>query len=148
VATQGIKIMAETGNPSPLDDEVEAAIDAMNAGEVILSGEGVGTGNGQRTVTFTATRAHPLVSVVIMIAPSPDWFVGVHRVILFENDEWKDEVVVNLPPYDAGTDSGSTYGSGNSATNPQQPISQITGFPLDVAGVVAPLGTFTFRRTN
>jgi hypothetical protein len=50
--------------------------------------------------------------------------------------------VVNLYPYDAGTDSGTDFDSPDQNTLPRAPISEITGFPFENA---APLGTFTFR---
>jgi len=83
-----------------------------------------------------------------MIAPSPDWFVGVSRVPLFENDQWVDRVTVEAQPYDAGTDSGTTYLSPDDDSNPQDPIAEITGYPFESSGTVAPLGTFTFERID
>jgi hypothetical protein len=77
-----------------------------------------------------------------MIAPSPDWFVGVSGLSLRSGDLWIDELVVDLDPYDAGTDSGISFGDPDSNTNPQDPISLITGFPFTGTG---PLGTFTFE---
>ena len=58
-----------------------------------------------------------------------------------------EEVVVDLYPYDAGTDSGPVYRSPNADISPHIPIEQVV-FPLDVNGTVAPLGTFTFRRLD
>jgi hypothetical protein len=81
-----------------------------------------------------------------MIAPSPDWFVGVHDLSLLENGNWVREGVVTLEPYDAGTDDGGTYQSPDRDAQPRRPIREIDGFPLDMQGRVAPMGTFTFRR--
>ena len=75
-------------------------------------------------------------------------FVGVDAVSLFVRGDWVDELVAELHPYDAGTDSGVTYGSGNLVTNPPEPISRITGFPLLLNDTVLPFGTFTFRRID
>ena len=83
----------------------------------------------------------PLVTLVSMVAPSPDWFVGTSGVSLIENGYWVAENVVTLWPYDSGTDSGVSYTSPNQDTNPQEPISLITDGPL---GNGVPLGTFTF----
>ena len=41
-----------------------------------------------------------------MLAPRPDWFVGVDGVSLRENGSWLDSKVVELVVFDAGTDSG------------------------------------------
>lgn len=50
------------------------------------------------------------MSFVSMIDPSPDWFVGVSRLELcLENGSWVESKVLDLFPWDAGTDSGPTY---------------------------------------
>ena len=138
--------MAETGGKSPLTSEIATRMTAGTAGELI-SGGGVGRSPGRVSVQFTASQDFPLISVVSMIAPSPDWFVGIHGLPLFRNGQWVDELVVELDPYDAGTDSGATFQSPNSTTSPQVPITRLVQ-PFDVDGVVASMGTFTLRRLN
>jgi hypothetical protein len=142
IASFGIERMAETGQTSPLQNEVIAAMNAGNAGQVILDPV-VLSSPGQTDTTFTLTDAHPLVSLVTMIAPSPDWFVGVHAYPLLENGVWVDNRVVELFAYDAGTDSGTNFNSANLNTSPKEPISLITGGPFFGT---TPLGTFTFER--
>ena len=146
-ATPGIKNMAETGAKSPLDAEIDALIDAGSACTTI-SGGGISTSPGAVEVTLTVSQECPLVSVVSMIAPSPDWFVGVSGLSLYEGGRWVDESVVELFPYDAGTDSGASYGSPNSPTESADPIYAIETEPLLIDGVVPPLGTFTFTRLD
>ena len=142
LATPGIKSMAETGSKSLLLGEVNAAISAGSAFETV-SGPGVGVSPGSASVTFRADAAHPLATIVSMIAPSPDWFVGTHGLALRDAAGWIARVVVDLPPYDAGTDSGPTFTSPNQPTVPPEPIRSIadehpfTGTP--------PMGTFTFE---
>lgn len=147
LATPGMKQMAETGSPSTLASEVNAAISDGNA-EFVLSGGALGSSPASIDMTFTITQSHPLATVVTMIAPSPDWFVGVHGANLFIDGDWVDELTLILHPYDAGTDDGTTYQSSNSASNPPQTIQQITGFPLEYEGSAAPFGSFTFTRIN
>ncbi len=147
LATVGVKNMAETGGKAPLQSELETAIGAGMA-ETLLSGGGINPSPGTVNLTFEISMAHPLVSLTSMIAPSPDWFVGVHDLNLFANGSWASELVVPLFPYDAGTDDGATYTSANSASNPAVGISRITGAPLSVGGSVPPLGTFTFIRVE
>ena len=45
---------------------------------------------------FEIEKGHPLVTLVTMIAPSPDWFVGVAGLDLQAGGEWAPEVVVDL----------------------------------------------------
>lgn len=146
MATPGIRSMAETGSKSILRSEI-TTLSTSGTAEALISGGGIGRSPGQVSVQFTASQDFPLVSVVSMIAPSPDWFVGVHGLPLFNDGQWVDELVVELAPYDAGTDSGATYTSPNSATIPQGIITRLVQ-PFDIDGVVAPIGTFTFRRIN
>ena len=141
-ASPGIEVMAETGSIGTLIAEVQAAITAGTAGEVV-GGPGIPVSPGQAVTTFTVSDAFPLISLTTMLAPSPDWFVGVHDVALLGSTGWVDELTVDLYAYDAGTDSGTGFGSPNQNTNPQDPIQLQTGGPF--FGIV-PLGTFTFRR--
>lgn len=147
-ASAGIKTMAETGGKSPLITEISTAI-AADTAEFILNGGGIGTSPGSvRIASFTIGIEFPLITLVSMIAPSPDWFVGVHDLPLLVDGRWVEELVVELPPYDAGTDSGATYTSSNQATTPAEPISVIETAPFLAGDAVPPLGTFTFTRLD
>jgi hypothetical protein len=81
-----------------------------------------------------------------MIAPSPDWFTGVHGLSLVENGRWLDQKTVVLDLYDAGTDSGVTYNSLDVDTQPRELIRKITGFPALVNGMLVPFAAYTFTR--
>ena len=145
IASDGIEAMAERGRTSPLDTEVEAAIAAGTARRV-LRGSSVPVLPGSASIDFEIDLDQPLVTLVTMIAPSPDWFAGVHDLSLVEGNAWVEEKTVALVPYDAGTDHGVTYASADRDARPREPIQAITGSPLDRAGSVAPVGRFTFRR--
>jgi hypothetical protein len=144
LASDGIESMAETGSKALLQAEVEAAISAGTA-ETVLSGGNINPSPGSVSLTFTVSESHPLVSLVSMLAPSPDWFVGVHGLNLFEADAWVDLVVVDLYVYDAGTDSGTEYGSPNEDTDPAEPIALLETGAFAESGLV---GTFTFTRNT
>lgn len=51
--------------------------------------------------------------------------MGVDSVDLCDGDQWKDNVSLDLFPYDAGTDSGFTFSSPNFETIPQDKITQV-----------------------
>jgi len=144
LATQGIQDMAERGLTSPLDLEVEAAITTGHAGEVIRGG-GIAVSPGTVATTFEVTQSFPLVTLVTMIAPSPDWFVGVSSLSLLQGDEWIGLVHVPLFAWDAGTDSGTSYTSPNQPTNPHVPIAPNGAAPFANG---TPLGIFTFTRVD
>ena len=143
LASRGIRNMAETGSKEPLSTEVEAAIGAGTAA-ALLSGGGINPSPAAVELAFDITVEHSLVALVSMIAPSPDWFVGVHDLVLLEEGVWVEEVVAQLLPYDAGTDSGVTFTSANEVTDPPVAVARIHVSPLDTS---TPLGTFTFTRT-
>jgi hypothetical protein len=146
-ATPGIENMAETGEKSPLDGEIAALVANGEACELI-SGGGIGTSPGSVTVEFVAMQDCPLVSAVSMIAPSPDWFVGVAGLSLLDESGWVEQMVVELLPYDAGTDGGATYTSPDDPVGDSGVIYRIEAEPLLIDGAVPPLGTFTFIRLD
>jgi hypothetical protein len=143
LASPGIKNMAETGSKSPFTDEIAAAIAAGSADRT-LSGDGIGTSPGTVSLTFDITEQFPLVTLVSMVAPSPDWFVGISSLNLLESSEWIESLSVELFAYDAGTDSGTTYTSADMATDPPENIARINSAPFLVNDEVPLLGTFTF----
>jgi len=144
-ASPGIEAMAERGRTSPLDAEVEAAITAGSAGSLILGGA-ISRSPGSATAEFEIDREHPLVSLVTMVAPSPDWFVGVDGLSLVEGGDWVAERVVTLYPWDAGTDDGGSYTAADADSQPRVPIRPLSGHPVALGGAVAPFGTLSFRR--
>jgi hypothetical protein len=139
IASNGIEVMAETGATSSFRAEINNAIGANNALEVV-KGPGAGAPD-QVSTTFEANTDKSLLTVVTMIAPSPDWFVGTHALPLRDANGWIPEIVVQLDPYDAGTDSGPNFNSGNADVTPHDPISNLSSVP-PFAGTPA-LGTFT-----
>ena len=145
IASGGMEQMAELGATSPLESIIGNAIDAGQAQSFLLGG-GINPAPGEASVELTVTREFPYVTLVAMIAPSPDWFVGVSAHNLFESGDWPLEVVVELFPYDAGTDGGDIYNAADSDTDPQEPITRIDGPPFRDEGVDRSLGTFTFTR--
>jgi len=144
VASLGIKRMAEWGSQAELAAEVEAAIATGSADSVVTSAV-LWDVPGSVSTTFTATTGHPLITLVAMIAPSPDWFVGVDGLDLLAGGDWAGDLVVDLYAWDAGTDSGPSYTSGDQPTAPPVPIFAIEGYPFE-DGV--PLGTLTFTRLD
>ena len=65
--------MAELGQTNALRSEINAS---DHVGAIIQTGLGSG-GTPEVSVEFETTKDHPLVTLLSMIASSPDWFVGV-----------------------------------------------------------------------
>ena len=147
LASPGMENMAETGGVSPLNDEINAAVAAGRAGR-LLRGDQLRRSPGSLSFEFDVTLAFPRVSLVTMIAPSPDWFLGVYDFPLVGADgQWLETVEKELIPWDAGTDSGRTYASNNEDTVPQEQILVLQGPPVAAPGY-APrsFGRFVFHR--
>ncbi len=145
LATLGIKSVAEFGSKFALTNEVVAAQTAGSA-EYLLSGGFISPSPGTVSYTFDITSNYPLVTLITMIAPSPDWFVGVHDLALYNGGQWTDTLVVELFAYDSGTDDGVTYTSPNAVTSPPAVISQIALVPFLVGPSIPALGSFTFVK--
>ncbi|MEM6792630.1 MAG: spondin domain-containing protein [Acidobacteriota bacterium] len=144
LASPGVRVVAETGATGTFRSEILQQISAGTT-DAVVSGGPIGTSPGRATANFTIDLDHPLLTAITMIAPSPDWFVGVHGLPLFENGSWIEQLVLQLPAYDAGTDSGMTFTSGNLVTVPAVPIFEITGPPF-MGGTS--MGTFTVDCTS
>lgn len=76
------------------------------------------------------------LSFIVRLVPSPDWFVGVDGLNLCDGDQWKDNISLDLYPYDAGTDSGFTFSSPKYETVPQDKILQVLPNPNVTALII------------
>ena len=145
-ATAGVEFMAELGGTSTLASEVRAAEpDAL----AVLLGRGNIGPTGLSTIDdVTLTTDHSRVTLLTMIAPSPDWFVGVSGLsLLDEQGEWMASLTVNLYPWDAGTEEGAEFSLSNPATRPQGVITSIRGRGKFSNEPIATL-TFTLRSVK
>lgn len=98
-ASEGIRLMAELGQKTTLLNEIAPAITNGTA-RFQLSAGGISPSPGSVSLTFPQpmTRDYPLVTLVSMIAPSPDWFVGVDSLNMIENGQWITNMTVTLYP--------------------------------------------------
>ncbi|KMV29839.1 hypothetical protein AB733_15130 [Photobacterium swingsii] len=154
LASNGIVSMAETGAKGTLKAEIEGL---QNQGDShsTVDGGGIPASASSVNLTFGISQDHPLVSVVTMIAPSPDWFTGINSVPLFVDGKWVEELEIQLISYDAGSDSGVTFSSANLATTPRATVTKLTtdradtDFENGVHAVTSQsIGTFTLKKVN
>ena len=139
-ATPGIESMAERGRTATLTEEIQAA--GANALSVLRKDSGPGATASDTFEAVTVTADHPHITLLSMIAPSPDWFVGVFGLSLLDAEgNWADALTVNLYPWDAGTEEGDDFSFDNAATVPPGTIVSLrgTGRFSD-----APIATLTF----
>jgi hypothetical protein len=143
--TPGLESLSEQGKHTPLDTEINAAISGGTAGMLFESGPLRNFADSIVT-SVKVDDAHPLVSLVMMVAPSPDWFTGVKDVDLRENGVWATTRTLDLVAYDSGGDDGTTYKSPDKDTNPKKPTSQAATPHFVINGSVVPVGSVTFTR--
>ena len=142
-ATEGIEMMAETGATQVLLDEINGNPSVLNSavGTRIDAPDSIG-------LTLEFDQDHSSLSAVSMLAPSPDWFVGVGDIELFQDGAWLEELTLAMRPYDAGTDSGADFTSADSDTDPPGTV----GPPADDAFIAAAaegdFATLTIVRRN
>ena len=147
LASDGIEQMAETGGKSQLIAEIEVLIAAGTA-RAALSGRGLSTSPDSDSLEFVVVSSHPYVTLVSMLAPSPDWFVGVSGLSLLADGTWKERAEVSLLLYDAGTDDGATFTAANADSDPALPISRLTSESgdTDFRDGAPAVGTFLFEK--
>ena len=139
-ATPGIESMAERGRTATLTKEIEAA--GANALSVLRKDSGPGATASDTFEAVTVTADHPRITLLSMIAPSPDWFVGVFGLSLLDAEgNWADALTVNLYPWDAGTEGGDDFSFDNAATVPPGIIISLRGKGRFSD---APIATLTF----
>jgi len=147
-ATAGIKQVAETGARSVFGTEVQAAMDSGYA-TAAINGSGIGVSPDSTSVEFTVTRTYPQITVVTMLAPSPDWFVGLHNYSLLDTDDnFIQNATLSLPLYDSGTDNGVRYTSANDPASSAGTIVRLTSDPADTPFINGEpqVGTFVLER--
>ncbi|XP_028030325.1 spondin-1-like isoform X4 [Bombyx mandarina] len=126
LAGEGMRDLAEHANSSKLETEIREKIG--DGVRTLIKGKGHGYRkmNNPTFAIFRADKKNHLVSVAVALHPSPDWFLGVTRFELCQEDNtWLRERELNLFPWDAGTDSGVSYESPNIETYPQDTISRV-----------------------
>lgn len=154
-ATTGIERVAELGSTSVFRNEINAAITAGEALERIEISRNLFSGESGVSNEFTVNGDNPLVTLATMVAPSSDWFVGVHDFDLREGAGFLASHTIEFTHYyDAGTEEGTAFSLSNPATNPRGVISLVSGnaaaAPFHGVGStsLAPIARLTFTRES
>lgn len=143
-ASPGIQDVAEKGLNRKLMAEVNWAIKIDEAG-ALIKGDDLKAAAGTVSVDFEVDDEFSHVSLLTMIAPSPDWFVGVSSLNLCGQGQWRTELALELDSYDGGTDSGSTYMAADVVTSPQDVIRVLPANTLPNGQKEPALGALTLR---
>ncbi|XP_039746457.1 spondin-1 isoform X1 [Pararge aegeria] len=126
IATDGFRSLAEWGSVGLLERELRQRGPALRS---VLKAGGLWHPrlNQNTSAAFVADRKRHLLSLASMFGPSPDWVVGVSGLNLCnKNCTWAESKVIDLFPYDAGTDDGISYMSPNAESKPREKMYRIT----------------------
>ena len=142
LASVGIENVAENGVNTNLNMEVNMAIANNNADQWLQEGFSPFAAISSATIMdILVSEDFPLLSVVSMVAPSPDWFIGIDSFSFLDgSNNWKDSVTIDMFVYDAGTEEGSGYSTSNAASSPHVPIfsrTNITPFNSEKIGTLS-----------
>ena len=141
----GLERLSEMGKHDPLDAEINAAIAAGHA-LALTESDALKDFSQTATAEVAVDDTHPMVSLVAMIAPSPDWFAAVSDVNLMENGAWVTSKTVDAEAWDSGGDDGATYLADDKDNNPKKPTSLGTSRHFTKDGQPMPVGRITFTR--
>ena len=140
-----------TGRECILTPEIEKQQRYGNVYSVIKANGPTSTPGKKIVMNIHVDPDRSLVSVITMIFPSPDWFLGISNIDMCDRmtGEWKDSLDRDLFPYDSGTDDGISFESPDAPSNPRKNIFLIgkdddTNFKSNSA--IKRLGTFKFSK--
>lgn len=112
--SQGLIEFLEMENTTTLETEIKS-----NETRTVIKAKGLRYPNitGKTFAVFRVDKHHHLLSIISLIIPSPDWFVGVSGLELCNRTEWISEKVIELYPYDLGLYSDLQYTSRTTKTS-------------------------------
>ncbi|KAJ7379771.1 hypothetical protein OS493_012517 [Desmophyllum pertusum] len=139
-ASPGVESVAETGQTTTLENEISVKINVEGLAWKLIDPSGnIGPEEVKRDIQVQVTANFSMVSLITMLAPSPDWFIGIDSLDLCDNGRWRESWNVTAsPPWDSGTEDGLAFTTNNAATNPPVNIFQITS---DMDGAFKNVGT-------
>ncbi|WP_375238820.1 spondin domain-containing protein [Aurantibacter sp.] len=128
LASTGVKNVAELGAKTEFENEVTSNTTTKEW----LNKQILGYNQSTLISDIEFTTEFHYLTLISMIAPSPDWFVSINSLNLRNdtNTAWKTTFTIDVFMYDAGTDSGNTYTASNMPNSPTV-ITKITSSPFN-----------------
>jgi len=127
IATPAMALLAENGDTKKLEIDMKSSSHNIRS---VIKARGLQQRSnvvGRTFAVFRMDATKHLLSLISKIIPSPDWIVGVSMENLcLANGSWVDSRVVDLYPWDAGTNSGLGYHDHGNLTIPREAIHRIT----------------------
>lgn len=143
LSSEALATFATEGNIGPIR---ELGINLIQQNRALDRMTAFGISSPGSTYAFIGVdEAHSEVTALAKLRPSPDWFVAVQSVALYENGAWVSSKTVEVVAYDAGVDAGNSFESPDMPLSSPEPIVEITNAPLGIGGEVEPLGVIRFE---
>lgn len=147
-ASVGLEFVAEVGSTPRLMRELDTMIVKQKALYQFAVLPPVINGSVEFPLTFTP--GFPAISFASMIAPSPDWFTGINNYSLLQNNQWVEDITIELILYDAGSEEGDIFGYNNPPSIPLQNVSVLSAANATVLAngnpVLGKIATLRFIR--
>ncbi|MDQ6755569.1 MAG: spondin domain-containing protein [Bacteroidota bacterium] len=148
LATTGLKDVAETGNTIKMNAQIDSIILRNKALSKFQLMPPIITSTAEFIINVNSY--YSFISFASMIAPSPDWFMGVSNANLFVNNKWVNELVLNVKVYDAGTKDGDKFSYAFPETFPKQNIIILSPANAQVLAngnaSIIPIATISFTK--
>ncbi|XP_045480553.1 spondin-1-like isoform X2 [Harmonia axyridis] len=126
VASQSIKTLGERGDTRSLEKELKEKMGKTVRTVIKANGLRYPNITGKTFAFFRVDSKNHLVSIVTKITPSPDWILGVSNFELCHHDcTWAEQRILNLYPWDIGTDDAPSYNSPNQSVIEPKTIQKI-----------------------
>ena len=146
VASGPVELVAELGSSSQLIGVINSAVSAGTALERV-SGSAPNSPGVSTTNIFDISESHPYFSLITMVAPSHDWFVGLDSLDLRNGaGGFRHTVVIDLIVWDAGTEPGTDFSLAGSVE--EGGVIHVLPDVEAIFGGAAPIARITINRLN
>ena len=133
LASAGLEQLAESGATTLLSADIMKATDMGSVKESQQSAALFPKRDGNDiALRVRVSSEQDLLSFATMIAPSPDWIVGVDSLDTFVDGAFIQSAEFELFALNAGTEEGDFAGNfsiNNRATNPAEPLASLDHIP-------------------
>ncbi|XP_037283921.2 M-spondin [Rhipicephalus microplus] len=153
-ASEGLRHFAEHGRVGRLSSQL---VQGFGGVLDVFHGPAIAKGSGASSAAFFADARHSKVTAMSRLVPSPDWFVGVDGVELCEGGHWRNSLLADAQPLDAGTDRGLTFTAPRWPSQPPENVTRITARSPSHPGAafhyphlekLPRIGVFQFRKLH
>lgn len=124
LASEGMELLAEDGDIGIVQNDVADELERGTAADEVCGAESVDA-TGSMTTSIVTDAGHTRLSFASMVAPSPDWFIGVDSLELWDDgaNDWRDVIELELFVYDAGTErDDDAFSLDNDAEDPPKVV--------------------------